>query len=619
MSYHGQNNLMRGFKSFKSKTYFAFGSIAVLSIVLLLTLFRLFSVLDGLDSYVLKVTALKNQIHNVKDNENKMFLFDTKSVDFIKSGNSQYVTSIDSLQNNMINEIGDLLDHNLTEEYDLNEDFTTISEAFQQYYSLLEEAKSKIQKRGVDNLGVSGQLNSQLEGLKVKALLSEYEVLTNEIINSIYNFYLVESEENAIAIEEKIKEHLSNSGAEFSLEKPFKDLLEKFTQYASLSREIGMRGDQGIRAELIANSEKLLNECVALESVVKSNTENEKSLLYIGFAVLASLQVLIAIYFGIKMSTLVVARLNKIRSNIGELSAGVFPSRIEVSVQDELGEISSSVNELTDRIEYAANYAREIGKGNLSEDYNPDYSEDAIAQAIMEMREKLKANAEIDHLRTWRTEGMAKFAGILQENKDNSEALCYEVVCNLVKYVGANQGVIYTVEDKDDIQVLKAQSGYAYDREKFLEIEIERGDGLIGETWKEGETVVLTEIPEDYFEITSGLGTASPTCIVILPLIYNEEIFGVIEMASFKVLNESEIEFLEELGQSVAGTLSGTKVNQRTKALLKDSQKMQDEMKEQEEMMRQNMEEMQATQDTFEERERVLTDEINKLKNLLGS
>ncbi len=610
---------MRGFKSFKSKTYFAFGSIAVLSIVLLLTLFRLFTVLDGLDSYVLKVTALKNQIHNVKDNENKMFLFDTKSIDFIKSGNSQYVARIDSLQNNMINEIGDLLDHDLTEEYDLNEDFTTISEAFQQYYSLLEEAKSKIQKRGVENLGVSGQLNSQLEALKVKALLSEYEVLTNEIINSIYNFYLVESEENAVIIEEKIKDHLSNSGDEFALGKPFKDLLEKFTQYASLSREIGMRGDQGIRAELIANSEKLLNECVALESVVKSNTENEKSLLYIGFAVLASLQVLIAIYFGIKMSTLVVARLNKIRSNIGELSAGVFPARIEVSVQDELGEISSSVNELTDRIEYAANYAREIGKGNLAEDYNPDYSEDAIAQAIMEMREKLKANAEIDHLRTWRTEGMAKFAGILQENKDNSETLCYEVICNLVKYVGANQGVIYTVEDKDDIQVLKAQSGYAYDREKFLEIEIEKGDGLIGETWKEGETVVLTEIPEDYFEITSGLGTASPTCIVILPLIYNEEIFGVIEMASFKVLNESEIEFLEELGQTVAGTLSGTKVNQRTKALLKDSQKMQDEMREQEEMMRQNMEEMQATQDTFEERERVLTDEINKLKNLLGS
>ena len=609
---------MRGLKSFKSKTYFAFGSIAILSIVLLLTVFRLFSVLDGLDTYVLKVTALKNQIHNVKDNENKMFLFDTKNPDFITKGKSNYVSKIDSLQDNMINEIGDLLDHDLTYEYSLEDDFTTISEAFQLYYSLLEEAKSKIQKRGVDKLGISGELNNQLEAIRVKSLLSEYEVITNEIINSVYNFYLVESEDAALTIEAKIKDQIESRKEAFPLKEPLKQLLNKFTEYATLSREIGMKGDQGIRAELITNSEKLLKECIALEHVVKSNIENEKSLLYVGFAILAGLQVLIALYFGVQMSSLVVGRLNKIRSNIRELSAGVFPERIHAVVKDELGEISNSLNELTDRIEYAANYAREIGKGNLAEDYNAQYSEDAIAQAILEMREKLKSNADIDRLRAWRTEGLANFANVLQENKDNTESLCYEVISNLVQYVGANQGVFYTVESRNDSEALIAQSGYAYDREKFLEVEIEKGEGLIGETWKEGEVVVLTEIPEDYFEITSGLGKALPSCIIILPLIYNEETFGIIEMASFKILNESEIEFLEELARNVAGTLSGAKVSQRTKLLLKDSQKMQDEMREQEEMMRQNMEEMQATQDTFEEREKVLNEEIKKLQNQLG-
>lgn len=610
------------FKSFKAKTLFSFGVIIFLSVILLLTVFRLFIVLDNLDSYVGKVAELKNHVHRVKENENKMFLFDTKNENFIKKGISKYTGNIDSLQDNLINDIVYLLEHDLTDKYDLTDDFTTLSDGFQIYFSSIEEVKRKIQKRGFGNLSLAGELDKQIQSLKVKSLMSEYEVIINEISNSIYNFNLVESESNAETIRQSISAILgskTSEGDSIGLAKEFTLLLDKFNEYSQVSREIGITGNQGKRLELIQNSELIIKKCEDLEDIVKSNIEDEKSFLYFGFSGLAFLQVLIAIYFGVRMSSSLVKGLEEIKSNITELSSGVFPKRIPIKSEDELGMIAKSINELTDRIEYAANYARDIGKGNLSDSYKTEYLSDAIAQAIMEMQEKLKENAVIDKIRTWRTEGLAMFANVLQENKDNTEQLCYEVISNLVKYSKANQGAFYVLdENHDGIEVLRVKAAYAYEREKFLEIEIEKGEGLIGEVWKEEETLQLTEIPEDYFMITSGLGESLPSSIVILPLIYNEQVYGVLEIASFKIFQDAEMEFLEELGRNIAGTLASAKVNQRTQLLLENSQKMQQEMREQEEMMRQNMEEMQATQDTFDEREKQYIEEINKLKNQIS-
>jgi len=148
---------------------------------LLLTVFRLFTVLNNLDSYVGKVAELKNHVHRLKENENKMFLYDTKNENFIKKGVSKYTSNIDSLQDNLINDIVYLLEHDLTDKYDLTDDFTTLSDGFQIYFSSIAEVKRKIQKRGFGNLNLAGELDKQIQSLKVKSLMSEYEVVINEI------------------------------------------------------------------------------------------------------------------------------------------------------------------------------------------------------------------------------------------------------------------------------------------------------------------------------------------------------------------------------------------------------------------------------------------------------
>ena len=136
------------------------------------------------------------------------------------------------------------------------------------------------------------------------------------------------------------------------------------------------------------------------------------------------------------------------------------------------------------------------------------------------------------------------------------------------------------------------KSCYAWDKKKFLNHKIYKGEGLAGQAWQEGDIVYLTEVPQNYIKITSGLGDANPTSVLIVPLKVNDQIFGVVEIASFNLFQDFEMEFVQKIAESIASTISSVKVNARTQLLLEESQEMTEQMRAQEEEMRQNMEEL---------------------------
>jgi GAF domain-containing protein len=233
--------------------------------------------------------------------------------------------------------------------------------------------------------------------------------------------------------------------------------------------------------------------------------------------------------------------------------------------------------------------------------------------------EEDRKRKEEDDQRNWASQGLAKFSDILRKSSNDLEEFSYEIISQIVKYTNSNQGGMYVINDidKNDIYI-EMKACYAFDRRKYLQRQIRIGEGLVGRCYQEKEKIYLTEIPNDYIKITSGLGDENPRALLIVPLIYNDVIYGLIELASFKDIPDYVIEFIERVGESIAATISSVKSNIQTTYLLEQSQQQAEEMSAQEEEMRQNMEELRATQEQSARREEELHHEVEELRKRLS-
>ena len=313
--------------------------------------------------------------------------------------------------------------------------------------------------------------------------------------------------------------------------------------------------------------------------------------------------------------------LTSIRNSLRLLSEGELTERLERSSKDELGQIINSFNKLVEGMRETAEFASEIGKGNLDKDVHPRSERDVLGLAMLSMRDELTFAAreeskrkKEDAERKWIAEGLARFAEVLRTNYQSPSELGDQVIKGLVKYLNMNQGGLFLVNDEDESQrSLDLLSAFAFDRKKYLTRKILYGEGLIGACAMEKQTIYLTEIPQGYISITSGLGDANPDSLLIVPMKMEDTLFGVIELASFRKLEAYEIEFVEKVAQNVASSISVVKINARTSALLNQSQQQAEEMAAQEEEMRQNMEELQATQEESARRETELMGFMNTI------
>lgn len=232
-------------------------------------------------------------------------------------------------------------------------------------------------------------------------------------------------------------------------------------------------------------------------------------------------------------------------------------------------------------------------------------TKDKLINSIFDLRDSLKSSKEEESLRKredeqrhWVAQGLAKFGEILRANNDNMTELSYNIISQLVKYLSANQGGIYLLGENDMGEaVFEMKACYAYERRKYVDKFIRFGEGLVGACAKESKTVYLKKVPDSYLSITSGLGHANPNFLLLVPLKFNDESHGVLEIASFNAFEPYVVEFVEKVAESIASTISNVKINIRTAELLRDSQEQAEILSSQEEEMRQNMEELQATQE----------------------
>jgi CHASE3 domain sensor protein len=256
----------------------------------------------------------------------------------------------------------------------------------------------------------------------------------------------------------------------------------------------------------------------------------------------------------------------------------------------------SHVRQASDFIASLASGDYEVQWKGMSEQ-NRSQNSATLAGNLFRLRERLKSVRLEDERRNMVNEGLASFSELVRTHQSDPDQLSMKCVSFLTKYLKAQQGSLFVLEENAGERYLKLAGCFAFERRKFLDKRIEIGNGLVGQTFLEGEPVMMKQVPSGYTSITSGLGDATPSCIAIIPVKHDTNTVAVMEFATFEEFEPHQIGFLQKAGEFFASAIINTRTTLKMKALLDEATEREAMMREREEELKQNMEELQATQE----------------------
>lgn len=321
------------------------------------------------------------------------------------------------------------------------------------------------------------------------------------------------------------------------------------------------------------------------------------------------LSVFIILSLGFLLSRGLVKRLSEIKNSMSSIVLGNLGSNIgKIEGNDEIAQIQKQLKVLVKNLNRSATFAYKIAENNLDEQFTPLSENDMLGNSLIAMRQNLKrAIVETEQRKAreekqnWINTGIARFGDILRQRQEDIEELGYRIIQNLVNYLGVQQGGLFIYnDDKKDNSYLDLIAAYAYNRRKYLDNKILIGEGLVGTCAEELKASYISEIPEDYMYIDSGFGKTPPRYLLLVPLVLDEQLFGVIELASLNEIPKYRIEFTGKIAETIAATLNNVKISKQTEKLLIESKQKTEAMSSQEEEMRQNLEELTATQEELQ-------------------
>jgi HAMP domain-containing protein/signal transduction histidine kinase/DNA-binding response OmpR family regulator len=244
--------------------------------------------------------------------------------------------------------------------------------------------------------------------------------------------------------------------------------------------------------------------------------------------------------------------------------------------------VNQLAENLTTQVRAISEVASAVTKGDLTRTIRVDAKgeveelKDTINQMIANLKETTLLNQEQD----WLKSNLAKFTQMLQGQKDLN-TVTRRILSELAQVVNAQHGMFYILEQDDISQksTLKLFAAYAYRDELSLKKEFNLGEGLVGQCALEKEKILLSNVPEGYVKIGSGLGDATPINLIVLPVLFEKEIKAVIELASFETFNQTHLDFLGQLTESIGIVLNTIETNSRTEHLLEQSTSLAEELK----------------------------------------
>ncbi|NVM79735.1 HAMP domain-containing protein/signal transduction histidine kinase/DNA-binding response OmpR family regulator [Duganella sp. SG902] len=265
----------------------------------------------------------------------------------------------------------------------------------------------------------------------------------------------------------------------------------------------------------------------------------------------------------------------------GKLGGQANVSGVAGTWKDLTENVNQLAANLTNQVRAIAEVATAVTRGDLSRSIQVEargevsYLKDNINEMIRNLKDTTLKNAQQDWLKT----NLARFTRLLQGQRD-LQAVTKLILSELAPLVSAHHGVFYMMDSGDSDARLRMIASYGYRSSRKLPTSFLPGEGLVGQCALEKVRIWLTDVPRDYIVVSSGLGAAPPTNIVVLPILFEQQVKAVIEIASLDRFTETHLSFLDQLMESIGVVLNTIEANSRTESLLTQSQSLAQELQQ---------------------------------------
>ncbi|MCI0745407.1 MAG: HAMP domain-containing protein [Verrucomicrobia subdivision 3 bacterium] len=473
-------------------------------------------------------------------------------------------------------------------------------------------------------VGTEGKLGGQAD---VRGLAGTWKDLTDNVNSMASNLTSqvrnIASVTTAVANGDLTKKiTVDVKGEILELKNTVNTMVDQLSSFASevtrVAREVGTEGKLGGQAEVkgVSGTWKDLTDNV---NFMAANLTNQVR----GIA-----KVVTAVANGdLKRKLLVDAKgeiaeladtINSMIDTLATFADQVTTVAREVGVEGKLGgqakvpgaagiwkDLTDNVNQLTatltNQVRAIAEVATAVTKGDLTRFIQVDARGEvaALKDNINEMIRNLKDTTIKNNEQDWLKTNLAKFTRMLQGQKDLL-TVGRLILSELAPVVSAQHGVFYMMESpREEVEGEKSEShlkllaSYAYRSRKRVANKFAVGEGLVGQAAFEKERILVTNAPPDYVQITSGLGQAPPTNIIVLPVLFEGQVKAVIELSSFERFSPTHQAFLDQLVESIGIVINTIEANMRTEDLLKQSQSLAKELQSRQEELTNTNRELQ--------------------------
>ncbi|HEY3038838.1 MAG TPA: HAMP domain-containing protein [Pyrinomonadaceae bacterium] len=487
-------------------------------------------------------------------------------------------------------------------------------------------------------VGTEGRLGGQAQVIGVagtwKDLTDNVNFMAGNLTGQVRNIAEVTTAVANGDLSKKIT--VDVKGEILELKNTINTMVDQLNSFASevtrVAREVGTEGKLGGQADVrgVAGTWKDLTDNV--NSMASNLTDQVRGIARVVTAVAnGDLQRKLTVEAKGEIAELA-DTINNMTDTLATFADQVTSVAREVGVEGKLGgqahvpgaagtwrDLTDNVNglaaNLTTQVRAIAEVSTAVTKGDLTRSITVEAQgevaalKDNINEMILNLKDTTQKNMEQDWLKT----NLARFTRMLQGQRDMT-TVAQMVLSELAPLVDAQQGVFYVNTSSNGQPLMKLLGGYAYKKRKNLANEFHAGEGLVGQCTLERERILVTNVPNNYVYVSSGLGEAPPNNIVVLPVLFEGEVKAVIELSTFQTFSDTHLTFLDQLTESIGIVLNTIAATTRTEDLLQQSQSLAAELQSQQDELKKTNEQLEQQAESLRESEELLKSQQEELQ-----